>query len=108
MYNKYMMKKALDIDVALTVMLSVMKGVGRWNTASENWLIWQESVQEHYGIIDEIDLLKPCKVNENGMRFYGKQEVDLLQQIMFYREHDVKLDVIQQIIHQPDLMWKKL
>lgn len=50
MYNKYMMKKALDIDVALTVMLSVMKGVGRWNTASENWLIWQESVQEHYGI----------------------------------------------------------
>ena len=49
-YNKYMMKKALDIDVALTVMLSVMKGVGRWNTASENWLIWQESVQEHYGI----------------------------------------------------------
>ena len=30
---------------------------------------------------DEIDLLKPCKVNENGMRFYGKQEVDLLQQI---------------------------
>ena len=51
---------------------------------------------------DEIDLLKPCKVNENGMRFYGKQEVDLLQQIMFYREHDVKLDVIQQIIHQPD------
>ena len=27
---------------------------------------------------DEIDLLKPCKVNENGMRFYGKQEVDLL------------------------------
>lgn len=21
---------------------------------------------------------------------------------MFYREHDVKLDVIQQIIHQPD------
>lgn len=29
MYNKYMMKKALDIDVALTVMLSVMKGVGR-------------------------------------------------------------------------------
>mgnify|MGYP000193482737 CR=1 FL=1 len=26
---------------------------------------------------DEIDLLKPCKVNENGMRFYGKQEVDL-------------------------------
>ena len=21
---------------------------------------------------DEIDLLKPCKVNENGMRFYGK------------------------------------
>lgn len=50
MYNKYMMKKALDIDVALTVMLSVMKGVGRWNTASEKWLIWQESVQEHYGI----------------------------------------------------------
>lgn len=33
---------------------------------------------------DEIGLLKPCNVNENGMRFYGQQEVTLLQQIMFY------------------------
>lgn len=51
---------------------------------------------------DEIGLLKPCKVKENGMRFYGQQEVTLLQQIMFYREQDIKLEVINQIIHQPD------
>lgn len=51
---------------------------------------------------DEIGLLKPCKVKENGMRFYGQQEVTLLQQIMFYKEQDIKLEVINQIIHQPD------
>lgn len=33
---------------------------------------------------DEINLVKPNRVNENGVRFYGKKELDLLQQILFY------------------------
>lgn len=51
---------------------------------------------------DEINLLKPSRVNENGVRFYSKKEVDLLQQILFYREQDLGLNVIRKMIHQPD------
>lgn len=51
---------------------------------------------------DEINLLKPSRINTNGVRFYGKKELDLLQQILFYREQDLGLDTIRQIIHQSD------
>ena len=34
---------------------------------------------------DRIELLKPAFVNDAGYRFYGEREVDLLQQILFYR-----------------------
>lgn len=51
---------------------------------------------------DEINLLKPNRVNENCVRFYEKKELDLLQQILFYREQDLSLDIIRQIIHQSD------
>ncbi len=48
---------------------------------------------------DEIDLLKPYRVSSNGYRIYGPQEVDLLQQILFYKELALPLDEIKQIIH---------
>src|SRR5699024_3817205 len=35
---------------------------------------------------DEIGLLKPAQINDSGYRIYGEHEVDLLQQILFYRE----------------------
>ena len=38
----------------------------------------------HY--YDEIGLLSPEGRGENNYRFYGPNEVDLLQQILFYRE----------------------
>lgn len=47
---------------------------------------------------DEIDLLKPCRINSSGYRIYGEKEVDLLQQIMFYRSMDMKLNDIKNII----------
>lgn len=34
---------------------------------------------------DEIDLLKPSRVGDNGYRYYGPAEVDRLQDILFYR-----------------------
>lgn len=43
---------------------------------------------------DEIDLLKPARINSSGYRIYGKAEVDLLQQILFYRELGVELEKI--------------
>ncbi|RCX12709.1 DNA-binding transcriptional MerR regulator [Anaerobacterium chartisolvens] len=41
---------------------------------------------------DEIDILKPARINSSGYRIYGKAEVDRLQQILFYRELGVSLE----------------
>lgn len=51
---------------------------------------------------DEIGLLKPCRITSAGYRIYGEKEVDLLQQILFYRSLDMKLEEIQEIISRPD------
>ncbi|MFC8686733.1 MerR family transcriptional regulator [Brevibacillus porteri] len=50
---------------------------------------------------DEIDLLKPARVNSSGYRIYGQQEVDRLQQILFYRELGVSLEEIKEILDSP-------
>lgn len=51
---------------------------------------------------DEIEILKPARINSSGYRIYGEAEVDRLQQIMFYRELGVSLDSIKDIINSPD------
>lgn len=51
---------------------------------------------------DEIGLLKPARINSSGYRIYGKKEVDLLQQILFYRELDLNLEEIKDIINEPN------
>ena len=48
---------------------------------------------------DQIGLLTPRRVS-NGYRVYGQAEVDLLQQILFYRELEVPLDEIRSILHE--------
>lgn len=50
---------------------------------------------------DEIGLLKPHNINDSGYRVYTQHEVDLLQQIIFYRELEVPLKDIITIINQP-------
>lgn len=50
---------------------------------------------------DEIDLLKPARINSSGYRIYGGEEVDILQQILFYRELGVELKDIKEIITNP-------
>ena len=50
---------------------------------------------------DEIGLLKPHDINDSGYRVYTQHEVDLLQQIIFYRELEVPLKDIITIINQP-------
>jgi len=47
---------------------------------------------------DQIDILKPARINSSGYRIYGQKEVDRLQQIMFYRELDVRLETIKDIL----------
>lgn len=44
---------------------------------------------------DQIELLKPNHINDSGYRIYTSEEVDKLQQIVFFRELDVSImDII--------------
>ena len=47
---------------------------------------------------DEIGLLKPARVASNGYRIYGQAQVDLLQQILFYRALEVPLEEIRRML----------
>ncbi|MDF2699797.1 MAG: MerR family transcriptional regulator [Haloplasmataceae bacterium] len=48
---------------------------------------------------DEIGILKPARISSSGYRIYGVKEVNILQQILFYRELGVNLDIIKDIIN---------
>lgn len=50
---------------------------------------------------DEIGILKPARINSSGYRIYGEAQVDILQQILFYRELGVSLDSIKDIVTNP-------
>ncbi len=51
---------------------------------------------------DEIGLLKPAYIGANGYRYYEQEQLLLLQQILFFRELDFKLDDVQQMITSCD------
>jgi DNA-binding transcriptional MerR regulator len=53
----------------------------------------------HY---DEIGLLKPAHVGANGYRYYGRDELLRLQQILFHRELGFPLDEIRQVLNAPE------
>lgn len=50
---------------------------------------------------DETGLLPPLRVGENGYRIYGPEQVDRLQQILFYRALGVELRRIRDILDDP-------
>lgn len=50
---------------------------------------------------DELGLLKPARINSSGYRIYGKEEVALLQQILFFRELGFPLETIRDILTAP-------
>jgi DNA-binding transcriptional MerR regulator len=54
----------------------------------------------HY--YDEIQLLKPARVGENGYRYYSEESLLRLQQILFYRELDLPLDEIRSLVGTPE------
>ncbi|HVN56376.1 MAG TPA: MerR family transcriptional regulator [Anaerolineaceae bacterium] len=51
---------------------------------------------------DEIGLLKPSEVGENGYRYYGEESLLQLQQILLYRQLDMPLKEIQKIMGRHD------
>ncbi len=54
----------------------------------------------HY--YDEIGLLKPANIGENGYRYYDEEAALRLQQILFFKELDFSLDEIREMIDSPD------
>lgn len=50
---------------------------------------------------DEIKLLKPARISKSGYRVYGSKEVNLLQQILIYKELGLELETIKKIIYTP-------
>jgi DNA-binding transcriptional MerR regulator len=52
----------------------------------------------HY---DEIGLLKPGHVGENGYRYYGRDELLRLQQVLFHRELGLPLEEIRRVLDDP-------
>lgn len=50
---------------------------------------------------DEINLLKPCRINSSGYRVYGEAQVDMLQQVLFYRALGIGLSEITALLHSP-------
>jgi MerR family transcriptional regulator, thiopeptide resistance regulator len=53
----------------------------------------------HY---DQIGLLKPSRVGDNGYRYYGEESLLGLQQILFYRELGMPLEDIKRIMGRHD------
>jgi DNA-binding transcriptional MerR regulator len=51
---------------------------------------------------DQIGLLIPAEIGENGYRYYDQRNLMRLQQILFFRELDVPLNEIQLILRHPD------
>ena len=59
----------------------------------------------HY--YDQIDLLKPSDIGDNGYRYYQEEAVLHLQQIMFYRELEFSLKEIKAILDSDDFNVKE-
>ncbi|HFU4450567.1 TPA: MerR family transcriptional regulator [Streptococcus suis] len=70
---------------------------------NENWTVRQVSqltgltvrTLHHY---DQIGLLKPAFVAENGYRYYNQENLACLQEILLFRELDFSLKDIQQLL----------
>lgn len=71
-----------------------------FHTVSETARISGVSVRalHHY---DEIGLLKPDHVGENGYRYYGRPALLRLQQILLHREMGMTLSAIGRILDDP-------
>ena len=53
----------------------------------------------HY--YDEIGLLKPSAVTEAGYRLYNHEALEVLQQILFFKELEIPLKEVKDIMESP-------
>jgi DNA-binding transcriptional MerR regulator len=75
-----------------TMKLHTVKALARLSGVSVRAL-------HHY---DRIGLLKPACVGANGYRYYGREEMLRLQQILFHRELEFPLEAIAEVLARPD------
>ena len=54
----------------------------------------------HY--YDEVGLLKPSEITEAGYRLYSREDLEILQQMLFFRELDFPLSQIKEIMNKPN------
>lgn len=54
----------------------------------------------HY--YDEVGILKPSEVTESGYRIYSNENLQTLQQILFFRELHFSLNEIREIMNNPN------
>jgi len=54
----------------------------------------------HY--YDQIGLLEPTRIGDNGYRYYGEEALLRLQQVLLYRQLDMPLAQIQEILAESD------
>ncbi|MBU5466813.1 MerR family transcriptional regulator [Virgibacillus sp. MSJ-26] len=52
----------------------------------------------HY---DDINLLKPSSITDSGYRIYSERDLEMLQQILFFRELEFPLKRIKEIMNSP-------
>ena len=51
---------------------------------------------------DQIGLLKPQRINSAGYRIYGGQQVDRLQQILYFKSFGLPLEEIRHLLDDPE------
>ena len=52
---------------------------------------------------DEIGLLKPTATTEAGYRLYSDKDLERLQEIMFFKEMELPLESIKQLLEDPNM-----
>ncbi len=51
---------------------------------------------------DQLDLIKPWKIGENGYRYYEQSQFDMISTVLFLRSAGTPLKTIKEILHQED------
>jgi len=90
----------LDIDVTLRCIV-ILSGGDRMEYTVQKLAVMAGVSTRTLRYYDELDMLKPARINSSGYRIYGQVEIDQLQQILFYRELGVSLESIKEIITSP-------
>lgn len=97
---KNFLRKKLDIAVTVSFILDC--GVRKMEYTVNKLAQLSGVSKRTLRYYDEIGLLKPARVTTSGYRIYAQVQIDILQQILFYRELGVSLDEIKKIITSPD------